>query len=57
MIRRYRLVAANTNEKHYKNATDTSPYAWFEVKVFDADRYIVEQGEYGKDYSDLTRQK
>ena len=57
MISRHRLVAASTNNEHYENTTDISPYAWFEVKVFDADGYIIKQDGFGKDYPDLTRQR
>ncbi|PKL70708.1 MAG: hypothetical protein CVV30_04990 [Methanomicrobiales archaeon HGW-Methanomicrobiales-1] len=56
LIIRHRLVAAETNNEHYENTTQASPYAWFEVTVFDAGTgEVVEQQGYGKDYPDLTK--
>ncbi|MDO9325959.1 MAG: zinc-ribbon domain-containing protein [Methanoregula sp.] len=57
-IIRHRLVSIGTNNEHYENTTETSPYAWFEVKVFDASSgTIVNQQGFGNDYPDLTQQK
>jgi hypothetical protein len=57
MIIHHRLVSAMTNNEHYENATETSPYAWFEIKVLDAKTgAVVEQEGFGNDYSDITQQ-
>lgn len=57
-IERHRLVSIGTNNEHYENTTETSPYAWFEVKVFDAESGgIIDQQGFGKDYPDLTQYK
>ncbi|MEI7856957.1 MAG: hypothetical protein WCH85_05575, partial [Methanomicrobiales archaeon] len=47
-----------TNNEQYETTTETSPYAWFEVKVFDAETgSIVDQQGFWKDYPDLTNYK
>ena len=56
-ISRIRLVSAETRNEHYENTTETSPYAWFEVKVLDAGSgAIIDQQGFGNDYSDITKQ-
>lgn len=57
MISRIRLVYIGTNSEHYENTTETSPYAWFEVKVLDAGSgAIIDQQGFGNDYTDVTKQ-
>ena len=57
MTNRIRLVAIGTNNEHYENTTDISPYAWFEVKILDAGSgAIIDQQGFGKDHSDFTKQ-
>ena len=57
MISRHRLVSIGTNHEHYENTTETSPYAWFEVKVLDAGSgAIIDQQGFGNDYTDITKQ-
>ena len=57
MITRHRLVAIGTNNEHYENTTDTSPYAWFEIKVLDAGSGAdIDQQGFGNDYSDVIKQ-
>ena len=57
MISRIRLVYIGTHNEHYENTTDTSPYAWFEVKVLDAGSgAIIDQQGFGNDYTDITKQ-
>ena len=52
-----RLVYIGTNSEHYENTTETSPYAWFEVKVLDAGSgAIIDQQGFGNDYTDVTKQ-
>jgi len=56
MIIRHRLVSIGTNNEHYINTTDTSPNAWFEVKVLDAGSgAVIDQQGFGKDYPDITK--
>jgi hypothetical protein len=56
-ISRIRLVSVETRNEHYENTTETSPYAWFEVKVLDAGSgAVVDQQGFGNDYSDITKQ-
>jgi hypothetical protein len=56
MITRHRLVSIGTNNEHYENTTETSPYAWFEVKVFDAGSgEVIDQQGFGNDYPDITK--
>ncbi|MDO9549568.1 MAG: hypothetical protein Q7J03_01215 [Methanoregula sp.] len=56
-IIRHRLVSIGTNNEHYENTTENSPYAWFEVTVFDAEsNAVIDQQGFGKDYSDITKQ-
>ncbi len=56
-ITRHRLVSIGTNNEHYVNTTETSPQAWFEVKVLNAgSRAVLDQQGFGNDYSDITRQ-
>jgi hypothetical protein len=57
-IVRHRLVSIGTNNEHFENTTENSPYSWFEIRVLDAvsGGVITEQG-FGNDYSDETRQK
>jgi hypothetical protein len=56
MITRHRLVSIGTNNEHYENTTDTSPYAWFEVQVLDAGSgAVLDQQGFGKDYPDITK--
>lgn len=56
-ITRHRLVSIGTNNEHYENTTENSPYSWFEISVLDADSgAIIDQQGYGKDYSDFTKQ-
>jgi hypothetical protein len=56
LITRHRLVSAETRNEHDENTTEASPYAWFEVTVFDAGTgEVVEQQGYGKDYPDITK--
>ena len=57
MISRHRLVSIGTNNEHYENTTETSPYAWFEVKILDAGSgSVIDQQGFGNDYSDITKQ-
>jgi len=57
IITRHRLVAIGTHNEHWENTTETSPYAWFEVKVIDAGSgAVIDQQGFGNDYSDLTKQ-
>jgi hypothetical protein len=56
-ISRIRLVYIGTNNEHYENTTDTSPYAWFEVRVLDAGSgTVIDQQGFGNDYTDVTKQ-
>ena len=56
-ISRIRLVSIGTKSEHYENTTETSPYAWFEVKVLDAGSgAVIDQQGFGNDYSDITKQ-
>jgi hypothetical protein len=56
IITRHRLVSIGTNNEHWENTTETSPYAWFEVKVLDAGSgAVIEKQGFGNDYSDLTK--
>ncbi len=57
LITRHRLVSIGTNNEHYENTTETSPYAWFEVNVLDAESgAVIDQQGFGKEYSDITKQ-
>lgn len=57
LITRHRLVAIGTNNEHYENTTETSPQAWFEVKVLDAATgSVIDKQGYGNDYSDMVKQ-
>ncbi|MDO8872190.1 MAG: zinc ribbon domain-containing protein [Methanoregula sp.] len=57
IITRHRLISIGTNNEHYENTTETSPYAWFEVKVLDAGSgSVIDQQGFGNDYSDITKQ-
>lgn len=57
LITRHRLVSIGTNNEHYENTTETSPQAWFEVKVLDAATgSVIDKQGYGKDYSDMVKQ-
>ena len=57
IITRHRLVSIGTNNEHYINTTETSPYAWFEVKVLDAGSgAVIDQQGFGNDYPDITKQ-
>ena len=56
-IIRHRLVSIGTNNEHYENTTETSPQAWFEVKVLDAvSGAVIDQQGFGKDYTDAKKQ-
>lgn len=57
LITRHRLVSIGTNNEHYENTTENSPYAWFEVNVLDAKSgAIIDQQGFGKEYTDITKQ-
>lgn len=57
MISQIRLVYIGTKNEQYMNTTETSPYAWFEVKVLDAaSGAILEKQGFGKDYTYVTKQ-
>lgn len=56
-ITRHRLVSIGTNNEHYENTTETSPQAWFEIKVLNAGSgAVIDEQGFGKDYSDITKQ-
>ena len=53
---RHRLVSIGTNNEHFENTTENSPYSWFEVKVLDAGSgAVLDQQGFGKDYPDVTK--
>lgn len=57
MISQIRLVYIGTKNEQYMNTTETSPYAWFEVKVLDAGSgAILDKQGFGKDYTYATKQ-
>ena len=57
IITRHRLVSIGTNNEHYENTTETSPYAWFEVKVLDTGSgAVIDQQGFGNDYTDIKKQ-
>ncbi len=57
MINQIRLVYIGTKNEQYMNTTETSPYAWFEVKVLDAGSgAILDKQGFGKDYTYVTKQ-
>ena len=57
IITHHRLVSIGTINEHYENTTETSPYAWFEVKIIDAvSGSVINQQGFRNDYSDITKQ-
>jgi hypothetical protein len=56
-IVRHRLVSAMTNNEHYENTTESSPNAWFEIRVLDAaSGAIINQQGFAKEHPDVTSQ-
>ncbi|MDP3565030.1 MAG: zinc-ribbon domain-containing protein [Methanoregula sp.] len=54
-IVRQRMIAIGTSNEHMIETIETSPNAWFEVKVLDAGSgAVIDQQGFGKDYPDVT---
>jgi len=56
-IIRQRMISIGTSLEHMVETTETSPNAWFEVKIIDAGSgAVIDQQGFGKEYSDAIKQ-